>query len=564
MTELWPHLLRPVWLLALPLLLWLCWRLWQRQRRHGRWERLLPPAFQPLLLSGRRGRDDRLPWLLLGLGWLLAVLALAGPAWQRLESGGVRPVDPLVVMLEVTPAMLAGDASPNRLELAKRKLLDLLRSRAGAETAVVVFAGSAHTLVPLSRDLPTTANLLQAVQPAIMPEAGHRADLAVSQALALLQQGGLGRGRLLLIASTLGEAEQQAITEQLADRPFRLSVLGIGSSAGAPIRQPDGSLLRDARGNILLPRLDSHRLGQLAALHGGRYQHARPDPGDLQALALLGGASRQAAEGEEPARVRWSDQGHWLLLPLLLLAACAGRRGWLLAVLPLALLPAQPSHALDWPDLWLRPDQQGQRLLQAGRPADAARRFEDSQWRALAAYQAGDYAAAATLFGTRDSAAAHYNRGNALAHADQLQAALEAYDQALELQPDLEQARHNRRLVEQLLQQRQAAEHEQASPSTPPEQAGQTHEHSASQATQQGESSARPASPSAATPPPSAEERPAADSTPEQADTAPTADGIGEQQQEVEQWLRQIPDDPGELLRQKFLYEQRQRRNDRP
>ena len=78
------------------------------------------------------------------------------------------------------------------------------------------------------------------------------------------------------------------------------------------------------------------------------------------------------------------------LPPLLLLAACAGRRGWLFCLPLLLMLPPQSSHAFELDDLWLRPDQQGQRLLEAQRPAEAAKRFDNPQWQGLALYQAGD------------------------------------------------------------------------------------------------------------------------------------------------------------------------------
>jgi Ca-activated chloride channel family protein len=90
-----------------------------------------------------------------------------------------------------------------------------------------VYAGSAHTLVPLSDDLATSRNLLEALRPSIMPEPGHRADLAVAKALGLLKQGGLGQGRLLLVGSSLSKQERQGIRLQLqGGQAPTLSILG--------------------------------------------------------------------------------------------------------------------------------------------------------------------------------------------------------------------------------------------------------------------------------------------------------------------------------------------------
>lgn len=568
MSALWPHLLRPFWLLIVPLLVWLLWRLWHRQRQIGRWQRLLPEAFHAALLTRGRLRNSRLPWVALGLAWLLACLALLGPSWQRLEQPSLKRADPLVVLLETTPAMLAADSPPSRLEQAKRKLLDLIERRPDAQTAVVVYAGSAHTLVPLSDDLATTANLLNVLSPALMPEPGRRADLAVAQGLALLEQGAQGRGRLLLMTSAIDDAAQQHIAELLGGRGERLAILGIGSEQGAPIAGEDGSFLKDEHGAILIPRLDNAGLRRFAAELGGRYQQARLDDADLRNLGLLEASGGVLKQDETTRLDAWLDQGYWLLLPLLLLAACAGRRGWLFC-LPLLLLQPQPARALEFADLWLRPDQQGQRLLLAQRPDEAAKRFDDPRWQGIALYRAGEYAAAAERFATGNSASDHYNRGNALARSEQLEAALEAYEQALERQPDLAPAQRNKALVEELLRQRQ----QEPAPEQP-----QTGEQPGTEATSAPPPSAQtsPTTPDTtqpATPPPNAEpgasEAPAnasqaSEPPPAEADTEAPATPledlpVRERQQAMEQWLRQIPDNPGELLRRKFLYEQRKR-----
>ncbi|MFB2603827.1 tetratricopeptide repeat protein, partial [Rhizobium phaseoli] len=460
MIELWPQWLRPLWLLALPLLGWLLFNLWHRRKRAGRWQMILPPAFHGVLLGGGNGSTSKLPWVALGLAWALVILALLGPSWQRVEENRQRPADPLVILLELTPQMLAEDSPPNRLEQARRKILDLLEHRRDSQTALVVYAGSAHTLVPLSDDLATTRNLLEAIDPSIMPQAGQRADLAVQKGLALLAQSGLGQGRLLLIGSSLSAPERQGISQALGRQGPSLLMLGIGSREGAPVRQANGEYLKDEQGGILLPRLDSAGLKGFISGTGGRYRHARVDDLDLRGLGLFDNPRTARNDGQTLQLDSWADQGYWLLIPLLLLAACAGRRGWLFC-LPLLLALPQPSQAFEFNDLWLRPDQQGQRLLEQNRPASAARHFQNPQWRGMALYQAGDYAGAAEAFSHGDTAAAHYNRGNALARSGELEAALDAYEQALERQPDLQAALDNQALVQQLLQQREAKAEEQ-------------------------------------------------------------------------------------------------------
>ncbi|QXI30463.1 tetratricopeptide repeat protein [Pseudomonas vanderleydeniana] len=571
---LWPHWFRPGWLVLLPLLGWLLWQLWHRQKRAGRWQMILPPAFHRVLLGGGSGRDSRLPWVVLGLGWALAVLALLGPSWQRIEQSTQKPQDPLVVLLELTPDMLATDLVPNRLEQARRKLYDLMRARSDAQTAIIVYAGSAHTLVPLSDDMGTSRNLLDALKPSIMPEPGNRADLAVARALTLLERGAQGQGRLLLIGSSLSEQEREGIRQALDKHPHSLLILGVGTPDGAPVTQENGSFLKDAQGAIRVPRLDSPSLKAFAGEVGGRYRQSRVDESDLRGLGLLDGPRQLRDDGQLVQLDSWEDQGYWLLLPLLLLAACAGRRGWLFC-LPLLLLFPPPSQAFEFTDLWLRPDQQGIRLLDQQRPLEAVRHFDDPQWQGLALYEAGDYAAAARKFAEGDDANAHYNRGNALAQSGELEAALDAYEQALERQPDLRPALRNKALVEQILEEQrsQAA----AQPEKPAETAATGEASEAIHDAPAG--SATTAQPQASDTPPQPHEQPP-NSEPTDTQATPTGDNDvpgselgdeqttrpplhsaaqnleGEQRQALEQWLRQIPDDPGELLRRKFWYEQ--------
>jgi Ca-activated chloride channel family protein len=565
--SLWPHWLRLGWLLLLPLLGWLLWRLWNRQKRVGRWQMILPSAFHSTLLSGGNGRESKLPWIALGVGWLLALLALLGPSWQRVEQTRQKPVDPLVVLLELTPEMLAADSPPTRLEQARRKLLDLLQARSDSQTAIIVYAGSAHTLVPLSDDLSTSKNLLDALKPSIMPEAGQRADLAVTKALVLLKQGDLGVGRLLWIGSSLIDAERQGIRSVMTGHGPELLMLGVGTAEGAPVAQEKGGFLKDAQGGILVPRLDGNSLKDFAEELGGRYTSLRLDDDDLRELGLLDGPKDLRSQGQTVQLDSWADQGYWLLLPLLLLAACAGRRGWVLC-LPLLMLVPQHSYAFEFKDLFLRPDQQGQHLLQRHRPGEAARRFEDVQWQGIALYEAGDYAGAAQRFAQGNSAADHYNRGNALARSGELDAAIDAYEQALERQPDFPAAAANKALVEQMQEQnRQAAaedasegktEGDDAANSTRSDGAEQQQANPQAPVQNGDDDTNGPGTPQISGGTGSSDAMPN-DDEPTRAPSRPTDPHLnGEQRQALEQWLRQIPDEPGELLRRKFWYEQQQ------
>src|SRR5690606_38589553 len=148
-------------------------------------------------------------------------------------------------------------------------------------------------------------------------------------------------------------------------------------------------------------------------------------------------------------------------LALLPLALLAFRRG-LFFCLPLVFvassLTSPPVQAGWWDDLWQRRDQQAWDALRADDPNRAAALAKDPSLSGEAWYRSGGFSNALSAWLNRDSADAHYNRGNALAQMGELDAAIQAYDRALELQPDMEDAAFNRELLQQMKEQQQQQE----------------------------------------------------------------------------------------------------------
>ncbi len=551
MSDWLPLFLRPAWLLALLPVALALWALRRRRHRHGNWQALLPPALQPWLLSDSDRQRSPLGLGLLGVAGVLACLALAGPSWQEGEQQNFRRDDALVVVLALTPDLLATDVPPTRLLAVQRKLQDLLQARQDGETAVVVYAGSAHTLVPLTDDLPTIDNLLTALRPSIMPVPGQRADLGIAQALELLGPAPSASARLLLIASELDSRERQGIERLLQGRLRQLAILGPGTPQGAPVAAETGNYLSDAAGGIRIARLDEGQLQGFARELGGRYQRLQRDDQDLRRLGLLDRPDEvRLSAGQGPSG--WRDQGYLLLLPLLVLVACGARRGWLLCLPFCLLLTPPPAQAGGWDDLWQRRDQQAMQLLGDDQAAAAAERFTDDRWRGVALYRSGDYAGAAAAFARDPSADGHYNRGNALAMAGRYDDALKAYAAALVLRPDLTAALRNRNRLERLLAQRAAAQAEAAARRQRAQAAAATN----ATADEPSNASSSSAETSAAASPQFQVQAgadwlvsPSAIDDPQQE----------EQRQAAEQWLREIPDNPADLLRRKFWYQQQQR-----
>ncbi len=595
------HFLRPDWFWLLPPLALLLLWLWRQQLRSRSWQVVCDPQLLPHLLLGRSQRRRNWPLHLVLVALLLAVTALAGPTWERLPQPLFRQQSALVLLLDLSASMNATDLKPNRLVRAQLKIADILRQRREGQTALVVFAGDAFTVTPLTDDDKTITALLDSLDPGLMPILGSRPELAIKQGRRLLQQAGLAEGDLLMI--TDDDQPEAAVPEatQLHQDGYRLSVLGVGSKTGAPIPLSNGGFYKDAAGQVVLPRLKPAALQQLAQAGGGSYQTIRVDDRDFQ--ALLSGSLREKLDGKQQQSDQlgdqWREVGVWLLWPLVLLAACAFRRGWLTIVIFCTLL-TQPAQAFDWQQLWQRSDQSGAQAFKEEDYAAAAQQFQDPRWQASAHYRDGQYDEAVKLLEQAESADDWYNQGNALAKSGRLPEALTAYSEALKLNPQDQDALTNKQLVEEALEEQQ-----QESSSQKGEEDGESSPQDGESSLEDGESSAEEGNTSDSSgenqPPSSETSQNDDESSPseqgqdesestatepneqepqtsesqsaagaegkeasEEQESAEHAKSMGDQalseeERASQQWLQRIPDDPGGLLRRKFLYQYRQR-----
>lgn len=588
------HFLRPLWLLALLLLPLLLWQ-WRRNRDAGNpWRAVCDPHLLPHLLQSGSSRRGRAAPVLFAAGYLLAVMALAGPAFRQLPEQLARSESALIVALDLSDRMRSTDLKPDRLSRARYKIADLLQARNEGQTALIAYAGEAFTVAPLTDDAKSLRDLLASLLPETMPVAGQRADRAIALGQQLLHDAGYAEGQLLLVTDRVDERAIEAAARVEASG-LRTHVLGVGTPQAAPVPLPQGGFVQDETGNVLLPHLDEASLRQLATAGDGSYAALRVDGADLAALGLL---DLQAGEGslreDERTRAQYRDEGPFVLLALLPLAALAFRRGWLACLVLMTCLPAPRAEALEWGALWKRPDQRAYDALQKQDAARALELAQDPSLRGSAAYRAEQYAQAAEAFAQAAPAAdAHYNRGNALAQAKKFQEAIAQYDEALKLSPDMEDAAANKKAVEEFLEQhKQQQQDEQRQgesgesgdrqQSEQGEQQESEQQEGSESKDQQGESQQREGD----TEQPSDSDAQAQEQQQQQAEqqfaeqmeqalqdgekqeqaqaAEPADPREAEQRQAVEQWLRRVPDDPGGLLRRKFAleYQRRLRENE--
>ena len=324
------HFLHPWRLLALPPLLGFAAWLAGRRTRDGAWPRVVDSELLSLLRLGE-AEHTRSPWPLLATGWTLAVLALAGPSWQRQVSPDYRLPAAWVLALDLSPSMDAADVAPSRVARARFAIDDLLSAAHDARVGLVAFAGESYTVAPLTDDVATIRNLSRALSPALMPESGHRLAPALTAAARLLAASRSRDRQVIVLTDGLRDPARALLTaEQLRREGMMVNIVGVGTRAGAPAPDGQGGFLRDAQGRVLMTRLQAGILQRIATAGGGRFVRLNQLPRLITGLHAAGLRSLGSVSATGSIRLAtWLDGGIWLLPPLLLCAALLARRGWI-------------------------------------------------------------------------------------------------------------------------------------------------------------------------------------------------------------------------------------------
>jgi len=581
------ELLRPWWLLLVPVGGFLIYRLRRRASGSSAWSGVIQAdLLSHLIKSDTKNTRSYTAWLLI-IVWSMVVLGLAGPSIKARSAEHFVTIQGRVIVLDMSLSMNTADVKPSRLERARFKIRDILAIPGDMQYGLIVAGGDAFVVSPVTSDRKTLVNLLPALSTNIMPVQGNRIDQGIKLAVDLLQGAGISNGEIVLITDGAnGDVDEQIDT--LLENNIRLLVLAVGTKEGAPIKSEDGGFLKGLSGNIIISGVDSSTLEALAQRTNGRFSNHTADGSDLQRLQFEKTTLDIAASRKQGGIVQRTDLGFWLLLPGLLVLLIGFRRGYSFLLLPILMPFSEETVAFGWSDLWQRPDQQAAIAFGAGDYPKALESGSET-WRGASLYRSKDYQGAIESWLNHEDSSSSYNLGNAFARDGKLQEAIEAYDRIKEEDKEYEDAQFNKQLVEALLEQQQQQQQNQSSDDQQPEdqdqqdsaendqskdsdaskesnQEGKKGDSKESQSEQQTDSkndqddstdedeASQESSNSVDQQP--AEEQESPQSSTEEADMTREQK---EQHEALQQWLRQIPDDPQGLLRRKFLYQYQQR-----
>ncbi|HNP59724.1 MAG TPA: VWA domain-containing protein [Nitrospirales bacterium] len=459
-TEL--HFLRPLWLLGLGAALFLYLLIRLRTSVDRQWHGIIEPHLLKHLKIHGDGGSRFQPLHLITLVVALGSLGMAGPAWEREQTPFTEDLAPLVIVLDLSSTMNAIDVPPTRLERVKQKIRDLLAQRKNARTGLLVYAGSAHSVLPLTNDPSILDLYVSDLRTDVMPVQGKNPALALQVAEGMLQRDTVA-GTILFVTDGIALEHLPVFRTHQESTRDQVMVLAVGTREGAPVRIGDNRFLNDANGRRLIARLDYEGLEALSKQAAIEVISTTIDDKDVERIQDSVQSHLQAVLAKDE-QVRWKDFGYFFTIPVGLLALFWFRKGWTVPWIPMFLLFLLPGCSANdgefsFIDLWLTADQQGRFYLERQDYATAADRFDNPMWKGITYYQAGEYESAIDCFARLSTPEGYFNLGNAYAKIGDYPQAVQSYDMALKLRPDWSEALENKALVAGLIP---------ASPEEPP------------------------------------------------------------------------------------------------
>lgn len=540
------HFIRPWWLLAFVGLFLLLFLLKKIRYFQSPWQHFLPEHLTSALVENSQSQSPQAPlasaqhryWLKPLIIGTCTILALAGPAWQKLPQPVYQLERGAVLIMDMSYSMFATDVKPNRLTRARYKAIDLLKQINQGDVGLIAYAGDAFIISPLTQDSKNIELLLPSLSPDIMPSYGANALAALTLADKTLKNAGHVSGDIYWFTDDIDNEEISDIYQWANTNNHHVNILGIGTKTGAPITLSSGQLLKDNNGAIVVPKLPKSKLLAIAQNNLGVYRTMTNNDSDIKALTAhltdnLTDNTKNVFSSKEQTSAQqlmqgdqYQEQGPWLLIIILPLLLTYFRRGaaivaitWLMPLgLLLSLTSISPnSYANDaafnksiakpitettaepstnnvntlWQNLWQTPDQQAQQHFEQKDYQQAAKQFENSQWQGSAHYKAGNYQQALQAFKQSDSAQALYNQGNTLAQLQQLDEAIDAYKKALAKDASLTDAKENLAKLEALKKQQEQQKDQQSQNANEQSQEGQQSQKNDQKENQQSEQQAK-------------------------------------------------------------------------
>lgn len=416
------HFLRPWILLLLLIPLFFYFTIFKNYRNLSNWSKVCDKQLLDFLLI--KGNDSRrkISVSLMYAGLIFAIIAAAGPSWQKEAAPSLNYNTPLMIALNLSSEMKQTDVTPNRLARAEMAMKDMLSLPQSADTGLIVYTDEPFLISPLSADAELVVNLLPAVNFDIMPVNGDRLDRAIDLAVEKIKAAKYTQGNIVVFSSGGGINFNKALAAAKKAAAQNIYVSTVNAA-----------------------KEKSVQLEQIAKAGKGAYADVA-DFNPQEFLNKITAKHQQQWQETENKIGQWQDYGYYLLIVPLICCLYFFRRGLLVIVLLCAI-----SHSA-WAGFWYNDNYEAMRNFKSGKYEQAAYSFKNADWRGAALYKAGNYERAAELYAKQNDIESVYNLGNALAKSGQTDEAIKKYEQVLRQNPNHKDAEFN---LEYLKQQQQ-------------------------------------------------------------------------------------------------------------
>ncbi|MBE6467590.1 MAG: tetratricopeptide repeat protein [Alphaproteobacteria bacterium] len=420
------HFMRP-WLLLLLLIPFLLYsRYYKMSNMQSSWQKVIDKRLLSYLLVKGSAQKRKMFALSSFLAIIFAIIASAGPSFQKIEVPAFEVQNPLMIALNMSSDMNEKDLAPNRLTRAKYKIDDLLNMLKTVQAGLMVYSSEPFVISPLTDDMKILQNLLSAVDFNIMPANGDRLDRAIQLGVERIKSAGFNQGNMLIFTPDVGQKFDLAIEEakKANKQNVKINIIGVTATANEKLRL-------------------------VAQAGGGMYWNIKNDDNMISRFAEELNTSDKEMQKGKNLRNIWLDAGWYLLIIPLVCCAALFRKGIL--VIAFLLISSNAYAGFLYSD-----KQEGYQAYNKGDYETAISKFDDDNWLASSYYKLGDYQKSYELFSKDTSVTGLYNQGNALAKGGKISEAIKKYEEVLKLEPNHEDAKFNLEYLKKQQNQQQA------------------------------------------------------------------------------------------------------------
>ena len=487
--------IRPYWLLGL--LVITAFSLWRYQRNRYKQTNIIANHLSEHLVTlPETTKNNRLALNTLAM---IACIALSGPSIRSVELPVYEMQKAQVIAFDLSYSMYATDIKPNRLSRAKYKAIDLLKQWTEGEKALIAYAGDAFTITPLTMDSNSIINHIPYLSPDLMPVRGSRPDLALQKAISLLKNSGYQQGQIVFITDGFDQTSLDKMQQMVKGSNWMVSILAMATTKGAAINLPEGGLLKDSNGDIVVPKLEADTLYPVTQISDGLYLTFDSSGNDITSLANHYSSQQLRKENSDSSHKtdnkQLIDDGYWISLLLIPLFLLLFRKGvFYIALLALTLPLTTPKVEAS---VWKNDQQNAYQAFQDKNYKQASETFKTPEWKATALFKDKQYKQAEAAYLEQNAeqpnnANTLYNLGNAQAMQQKYEQALTSFNEALKINPNFKQAQTNKAAVEKLLQQQKQEQDQQSQQSEQDQQRQQSEQDQQRQQSEQDQQRQQP------------------------------------------------------------------------